>query len=74
MRHPFKMRAVVGWYGRPNRVNPSLIHNMDVLECGHEKHMPVVDSTVDALRAAFEEAGYKPLGKRRCYRCGEEAR
>lgn len=71
MRHPFKMRRVVGWTTWANRVDPKLIYSLDVLECGHTKHMPVIDSTVDAMRAAFEEGGFKPIGKRRCYECGK---
>jgi hypothetical protein len=70
MRHPYKMRQVVGWYARPNRVNPRLMHAMDVLECGHVRHMPVIDSTVDALRAAMETMS-ESIGKRRCYECGK---
>lgn len=74
MRQPYKMRAVVGWFlYRPYPPDHAKFGHVswpkDVLECGHTIRMPIVDSTVDAMRAAFETTGLAPLGKRRCYKC-----
>ena len=73
MRHPYKMRRVVGWCTRPNRFDADLIYKLDVLECGHVRHMPQIYGVSDALRAALETLTHD-LGKRRCYECAKPDR
>jgi hypothetical protein len=66
------MRAVIGWYAKEvarNDYDHPIYAPIDILECGHEKHMPFDYRLIDHLKTAMQTAGLRPVGKRRCMRC-----
>ena len=67
-----KMRAVIGWYSKQighYRDGRPICVPVDILECGHAKHMPPDYRLIDHLKTALQTANLQPVGKRLCRRC-----